>query len=915
MRSFHTISNIKISTNYYAQIGFFGCVSGSAQILNTNLNAIDICGYALTGGLIGAAADYSYITIQNCNVSSGTITGTGGNNFGGIIGATYSSGMVNIFNSSVSGVTIQGYYTGGIAGNGQNLNIDSCYFAGELVPLTSWDDTNYGGITAYKMHDASNCYSNREDTSAWGYGGTYYSTEYLQSADFAELLNYYIESDDIEWLWSPDENGGFPFVSMKILTVNLTVDSGISYYAQDLDPSLDGIQVKYGARLYFSTSDISKNLVLSMDSESLSVICGNEIIILSDTTVTVTLIDKPVYTISLDTTLTNGSVYIEALDIDGETPGIQVYDKTFILIIPIPDENSIFVRWWDGDISDPREYMVDSDITISAIFVNMQEINDLLNVEDGALKFATYGEYPFEITNNPVDESELVCASTNMGIDESISLIQTSVTGPGAIAFDWMVSSEDDYDFMSVCLDIEDFTDYYPEDSAAEWISGETDWASSSIAIPEGTHTVTWVYSKDGSVYDYNDRGYLKNVAFVTGEKSITVSYNSDYGTAEAIRGVTAGKASIGSTVELSAAPAEGYSFFCWKSQDGKVMSHDPNYIFHMGAFDVNIEAVFVKVLDIDIDWYKNPPEGADGSCEETPYILNSAEAFAGFAALVNNTANDPDITEYVNFGGEYLKLNTDIDLSTYYWEPIGTDEGFSGSFDGNGKTISGLAFDIIESYSVGLFGWIEGGTVKNLNVVMSAAVDKYQCVGGIAEFIYDGIIANCTSAVEISAGDDCAIGGIAAGGYWSNIENCTSVVEIVGGYGNDIGGIVGRGSYNSIQYCTSSGNISGGTWCCSGGIIGDTEGTAQYFCISYCSINTGEGSVNGGIFGYAYNCNVVDCLNYGDILASDTSLTGGIIGYSHSTFIGNSLNAGNLTIGGNEVKAGGVTASQYAES
>jgi hypothetical protein len=45
-------------------------------------------------------------------------------------------------------------------------------------------------------------------------------------------------------------------------------------------------------------------------------------------------------------------------------------------------------------------------------------------------------------------------------------------------------------------------------------------WISSSIGIPEGTHTITWIYSKYDYVDCYNDRGYLKNVAFVT-EKEI----------------------------------------------------------------------------------------------------------------------------------------------------------------------------------------------------------------------------------------------------------------------------------------------------------------------------------------------------------------------------------------------------------
>lgn len=52
-------------------------------------------------------------------------------------------------------------------------------------------------------------------------------------------------------------------------------------------------------------------------------------------------------------------------------------------------------------------------------------------------------------------------------------------------------------------------------------------------------------------------------------------------------------------------------------------------------------------------------------------------------------------------------------------WEPIGyyNNVAFKGSFDGNGKTITGLYINRSEDHQ-GLFGYINGGTVENVALV-----------------------------------------------------------------------------------------------------------------------------------------------------------------------------------------------------
>lgn len=96
--------------------------------------------------------------------------------------------------------------------------------------------------------------------------------------------------------------------------------------------------------------------------------------------------------------------------------------------------------------------------------------------------------------------------SGNIADGESVFL-QTEVSGPGTLSFYWKVSSEANYDFLGV----------YVDGVRQGRISGDVNWTRTALNIPEGTHVVRWVYSKDISDADGLDAGWLDNVQFATG--------------------------------------------------------------------------------------------------------------------------------------------------------------------------------------------------------------------------------------------------------------------------------------------------------------------------------------------------------------------------------------------------------------
>jgi len=113
-------------------------------------------------------------------------------------------------------------------------------------------------------------------------------------------------------------------------------------------------------------------------------------------------------------------------------------------------------------------------------------------------------------------------------IDNESSWIQTTVTGPGMLWFNWRVSSEDGFDTLTFTVD----------GQATHIISGDSGWAGEVLALPAGNHTLRWTYRKDVEGFAGEDKGWLDQVLYIrdTGGPTITVtSPTNTYLTANSI--------------------------------------------------------------------------------------------------------------------------------------------------------------------------------------------------------------------------------------------------------------------------------------------------------------------------------------------------------------------------------------------
>lgn len=83
--------------------------------------------------------------------------------------------------------------------------------------------------------------------------------------------------------------------------------------------------------------------------------------------------------------------------------------------------------------------------------------------------------------------------------DKAAASFSLDVSGPDYLGFWWRVSSEEDFDFLSLRVDGE----------LKQSISGEQAWRYQVLFVPPGDHVISWIYEKDASESGGLDRGML----------------------------------------------------------------------------------------------------------------------------------------------------------------------------------------------------------------------------------------------------------------------------------------------------------------------------------------------------------------------------------------------------------------------
>ena len=162
------------------------------------------------------------------------------------------------------------------------------------------------------------------------------------------------------------------------------------------------------------------------------------------------------------------------------------------------------------------------------------------------------------------------------------------------------------------------------------------------------------------------------------------------------------------------------------------------------------------------------------------------------------------------NLGGNYI-LGQDIDLAGTNWDPIGgwisydNNTPFTGTFDGNGYKIKNMTINRPTEDYIGLFGYVERGTIINLGIE-GGTINGNNYVGGMVGYIKEGEIRESYTASEVS-GDD-YVGGMVGFMNEGTIRESYTASEVSGD--EYVGGMVGFMSGGEIRESYTASEVSG---------------------------------------------------------------------------------------------------------
>ena len=231
-----------------------------------------------------------------------------------------------------------------------------------------------------------------------------------------------------------------------------------------------------------------------------------------------------------------------------------------------------------------------------------------------------------------------------------------------------------------------------------------------------------------------------------------------------------------------------------------------------------------------------------DGSgTEEDPYLIATEEDLISVSTVVNGSAS---------FASAHYKMTADIYMTVVDFTPIGQTNKFTGVFDGDGYTISNLMINQPSEANVGLFGFVEGGTVKNVGV-RSGSINGGTRVGAIVGRTMYATILNCFSKANVvAATNDC--GGLVGMVNNSTIKNCYTWGS-VSASGESIGGLFGSVNRSIdistgciVENCYTTASVTGPRY--TGTVIGYDESRAgSQYAVTYNNLYYIEGTTPVG--------------------------------------------------------------------
>lgn len=407
---------------------------------------------------------------------------------------------------------------------------------------------------------------------------------------------------------------------------------------------------------------------------------------------------------------------------------------------------------------------------------------DVVSVEDGVLTASKVGEATVTISASwrgytAMTKNVAVKVTRDVMLELSVDRVSLA---PSAITLDG--------------------TPYYNTAAATATVrlSGEVQaspqitWKTSDdtvLSVANGTITAkkagsanVWFTYSPVAGEEYSSNQVKVDVAIPVLDRTETISKDFDQGTLAALDSSDIFKEEVSVNKDITAV-YDSEDLTTNLLQEGKVgtaalEAGEREFVVYNASYACRISAVVATVIIDDFTELKAFKESVNA---------NASQGGTDGYYILNDDIQAQDGYEFT--GGNYHATNPWIgngDLDT-----IQTNGGFRGTFDGRGHTLSGFEFGI-----GGIFGDLNGATVKNLNVLGAfsekTSDEQYRANGLLGHGVDGSVIENCRFEVKL-VGDTlnscAAVAYIVRGTTFDNVtmlvanndSNCHSFATTIG--------------------------------------------------------------------------------------------------------------------------------------
>ncbi|MEC4682868.1 MAG: filamentous hemagglutinin N-terminal domain-containing protein [Nitrospirota bacterium] len=315
------------------------------------------------------------------------------------------------------------------------------------------------------------------------------------------------------------------------------------------------------------------------------------------------------------------------------------------------------------------------------------------------------------------------------------------------------------------------------------------------------------------------------------------------------------------------------------------------------GAITVDGSRVVLdEVAPLDV----SAPNGTPGTITIDPTVTE-----VGTASALE--AIDSSQSAYLNNSSVCIVLMANINLGGTSWTPLGNGSSssnyFTGTFDGQGHTVSGYTITASNSNGTGFIGYLgSGGTVENLGVEGTVNGGTYHNIGGVVGTNY-GTVKGSWNTGSVSG--DCYVGGV-VGENSGAVKNSYNTGNVSGG--SNVGGVVGYNNGGTVETSYNTGSVGVGNFV--GGVVGSNNSKVEYSYNngSVCGFFEvgGVAGTNSGTVETSYNTGSVVGGNY---VGGVAGTNGGTVETSYNT---GSVSGGSIGGGVAGYNNGGTVETSY---